>query len=62
MRTVKMSQNPQYALNQLLATNPQLQQAMQFIKQNGGNGEQAFYTLAKQYGVSPNDFLNMLNS
>lgn len=47
MRTVKMSQNPQYALNQLIASNPQLQQAMLFIKQNGGNGEQAFYTLAK---------------
>ena len=60
MQRVKMAQNPQLMFNQLLLGNPVVREAMNFIRQNGGNGEQAFYNLAKQYGVDPQTVLNSL--
>ncbi len=49
-------------INQMAANNPQMQQVMQYIQQNGGNAKQAFYTLAQQKGVDPNEVLRQLNS
>ncbi len=62
MNTVRMAQNPQYALNQLMTSNPRLQQAMTLVRAMGGNPEQAFYTYAKQLGVDPNEVLNTIKS
>lgn len=55
-----MATNPQLALNQLLLNNPQLQNVINLIRQNGGNPQQTFYALAKQKGVNPDEILNML--
>ena len=41
--------------------NPRLQEAINLVKQNGGNAEQVFYQLAKQKGVNPQEVLNMIN-
>lgn len=60
MNQVKMAQNPQYALSQMLMSNPQLAQAVNFIKSSGGNPQQAFYNLAQQKGVDPQMVLNEL--
>ena len=60
MAQVKTAQNPQLMLNQMLGNNPNLGQAMELIKQAGGNGQQAFYNYAKQLGVDPQQVLNML--
>ena len=57
-----MAQDPQLFLNQLMMTNPQVQQAIDYIKLNGGNGQAAFYNLAKQFGIDPQAFLNSINS
>ena len=57
-----MAQNPQLMLNQMLMSNPQLQQAMELIKQNGGDPKTAFYNYAKQLGVDPETVLNSLQS
>lgn len=38
----------------------QIGQAMNLIKQNGGDPKTAFYNLAKQKGVDPNDILKQL--
>lgn len=54
---LKTISNPQQAINQALQNNPQIQQLIQL---SNGNPEQAFYTLAKQRGIDPNDILNML--
>ena len=43
-------------------SNPQLQQVMQYIQENGGDAKTAFYNLAKQKGVDPNDILNQVRS
>ena len=39
---------------------PQYQQAMQLIQQAGGDAKAAFYQLAKEKGVDPNQILSML--
>lgn len=57
---MKTAQNPQAMLNSLMAQNPQMRQVMDFVRQNGNNPREAFYSLAKQKGVNPDDILNML--
>lgn len=39
---------------------PKMQQVNQFIASNGGNAEAAFYALAKQKGVDPNEILSQV--
>lgn len=45
---------------QFAQANPQFQQVMQFVNQNGGNPKEVFYQLAKQKGVDPSTVLNQL--
>jgi hypothetical protein len=58
----KASKDPMGTINNMANSNPQLQQVMQYIQQNGGNAKQAFYNLAQQKGVDPNTVLQQLNS
>ena len=60
LRTVRMAANPQLALQQMAQQNPEMQQAMQIVQQNGGDARAAFYQLAKQKGIDPNSILNSL--
>ena len=60
MNMVRMSRNPQAVINQLMQNNPQLKQAMDFINTSGKTPEQAFYALANQMGVDPQEVLNSL--
>ena len=60
MNQIKMAQNPQYALTQMFLNNPQLSQVINFIKSSGGDTQRAFYALAKQMNVNPQDVLNQL--
>lgn len=57
MQFVKSANNPQEALTQLANTNPQVRQALEIA---GSNPKEAFYALAKQRGINPDDVLNML--
>ena len=52
--------NPQSMLQSLLASNPQLGQVMNLVQQYNGDAKSAFYDLAKQKGVDPNEIINML--
>ena len=60
MQAMKTMQNPQAALQQMLAQNPNYQQAMAMIQKYGNDPGQAFYELAKQNGIDPNEILNAL--
>ena len=60
MNQIKTAQNPQLMLNQLVSSNPQLQNALNFIKQNGGDPKTAFFNYARQQGVDPQEILNLL--
>lgn len=61
MNTVKMAQNPQAALNQMITSNPQMKKVMDIVNQYGGDPQKAFYGMAEQYGIDPNEILNMFN-
>lgn len=60
MQTIKASQNPQMALQQLMQNNPGMKQAIDYVNANGGNPKDAFYKLAKERGVDPESILNSL--
>ena len=57
-----MAKDPMGAINQIAMNNPQMQQVMSVINQNGGNAKQAFYTMAQQRGVDPNVILQQLSN
>ncbi len=55
-----MRGNPQMMLNQMAARNPQVKQVLDYVQQNGGDAKAAFYKMAQEKGVNPEDVLNML--
>lgn len=60
MSMIKNAGNPQMMLQQMMSQNPQIQQVMQYVKDNGGSAKTAFYKLAEQKGVNPEEILQML--
>lgn len=58
MNFVKTAKNPQAALTQLANSNPQVKQVLQLA---GSNPKQAFYDLARQKGINPDDIIKMLS-
>ncbi len=57
---VKMAQNPQLALNQMISNNPQLKQVMGIINDNGGDIDKTVRTVAEQNGFTPEDLMELL--
>lgn len=60
MGMVNSAQNPQAMLSQLMGNNPQMKQVMDIVNQCGGDPKTAFYKLAEQKGINPQDVLDML--
>lgn len=60
MSQMRMVQNPQMAFQQMAQQNPQMQQILQMCQ--GQNPKDLFYSLCKQRGIDPEQFLNMLKS
>ena len=60
MNMIRNSNNPQYALQQMIQSDPRMQNVMNIIRQNGGDPRTAFYNLAQQKGVDPEEVLRML--
>ena len=44
----------------MAAQNPQLSNVMNLIQNHNGNAKEAFYALAKEKGVDPNEIINAL--
>ena len=57
---VRNAGNPQAMMQQVLGNNPQYQQVMQLVQQNGGDAKAAFYSMANQLGINPDDILSAL--
>ena len=57
---IKSSGNPQAMLMQMMQNNPNMKQAMEIVQQYGGDAEKAFYALAEQKGIDPQEILNLL--
>lgn len=49
-------------VNQTMQNNPQIKQVMDYINQNGGDPKTAFYKLAQEKGVDPNEILKQVNN
>ena len=60
MGIVRNANNPGAMLNMVAQNNPQLRQAMDFVRQYGNDPKQAFYAACQQRGVDPQDILNVL--
>lgn len=60
MQMVKGAGNPQALMANMMQNNPQYQQAMQLVQQAGGDAKTAFYQLAQQMGVNPDEILGMM--
>lgn len=57
---VRNSNNPTLMLQSLAQSNPQVKGVMDLVQQYGGDPRTAFYELAKQKGIDPNQILGML--
>lgn len=57
---VRGAKNPNLMLQQLMMNNPNMKNVMDYVNQNGGDPKQAFYKMAQEKGVNPNQILNML--
>ena len=60
MQMIKSAGNPQAMMQQMMKNNPQYQQAMKLVDQAGGDPKKAFYQMAQQMGVNPDDILGMM--
>lgn len=59
MNMVKAAKDPQAMLNQMMANNPHYKQAVDYVNQNGGDPKKAFYALAKENGMNPDEIMSM---
>lgn len=60
MQQVSALNNPNLALNQLIMSNPNAAKAIEYIRNNGGDSQRAFYQLAKQMNIDPQEVLDYL--
>ena len=59
-RTMQMVRNPQVMLSQMMQTNPQMKQVIDYVNANGGDPQKAFYKLAEEQNINPDEILNEL--
>lgn len=57
---VRSTGNPQAMISQMMQTNPQMKQVMEIVKASGNDPKRAFYALAEQKGINPQDILDQL--
>ena len=60
MNMVRSAGNPQAMLQSMIQTNPQMRQVMNIVNQSGGDPRAAFYRLAQEKGVDPQQILDLL--
>lgn len=60
MQMYKAASNPQSFVQSMLQNNPNSAAIMQLINSNGGDPRAAFYALAQQKGINPEEFIRSL--
>lgn len=60
LNMVRSAGNPQAMLQSMMQNNPQMREIMGLVNQYGGDPKTAFYKLAQEKGVDPQQILNML--
>ena len=54
------SKNPEAMLQYLMTSNPRFKEVMNLVRSNGGSPKDAFYALAKQRGINPDEIIALL--
>lgn len=58
---IKNSINPQQTFNELLSSNPEMQEGQQLVNKYGnGDPKAAFFALAKEKGIDPSAIMSQL--
>ena len=60
MNMVRSAGNPQAMIQFIAQNNPQMKQVMDIVHQSGGDPKAAFYKMAEEKGVNPEQILEML--
>lgn len=60
MQIARGSANPNQTAQYLLSQNPQYNTVINYVRNNGGDPQKAFYQMAKEKGVDPNAILSAL--
>ena len=60
VQAIQHSNNPSAMIQQLAQNNPNVANALNLVRQYGGNPQTAFYEEAKRRGIDPNQILGML--
>ena len=60
MNFYKTAKNPQDTLMRMMNSNPRMKQVMDYINANGGDAKTAFYKMAEEKGVDPEEILSQL--
>ena len=60
MQMFKASSNPQAFIQSMMANNPKAAEVTNLIGKHNGDAKAAFYDLAKQQGIDPEEFLKSL--
>lgn len=60
MNMVRSAGNPQAMLQSIAQNNPQMKQVMDIVNQSGGDPKAAFYKIAEEKGINPEQVLSML--
>ena len=55
VQTIKAMKNPEMMIKQM----PQYKEIENLIKENGGDAKSAFYNLANQMGIDPDEIINL---
>ena len=49
-------------ITQIMQNNPSMQKVREYMNANDGNAEKAFYKMASDMGVNPNDVIKQVNN
>lgn len=60
IQMLKGANNPMGMMNNLLTQNPKMKQVLEQAQQYGNSPKEAFYKLAQEKGVNPEEFLKHL--
>ena len=60
MNAAKGATSGEAIMQQMIANNPQYQQAYEQMKQQGGTLKEVFMKRAEELGADPNEIINML--
>ena len=60
MSAVRMAQNPQAMLNQMISSNPNLKQVMDYVNQHGGDVNKALNAKMNEFGITEQDIMELM--